>query len=466
MSFRINNNVTAMTAYRNLSSTGLEVSRSITRLSTGLRINSGADDPAGLIASENFRSQISGMSAALRNNQDALNYAKTADGALDEVSKLLRDARALAVANGNSSVDATQKAANQTQLNNILTSIDRVASTTAFGSRKLLNGGAGVTGTVTDATNFSSASLTGTFAGAAVNSNGMLSVNITTAADQAVVTGTQTYSAATATVTAGTFSINGKAFTVQAGQTVQNVLDMVNAQQTDTGVRASWAASAGVSFTAAAYGSDTTVTVTTGTAGTLFTAAGTVSDAGANAVAAVTYTYGTNTVSATFNQGRGLQLKDTDGNTINVTATGNTATNRTGVVQVLAGSSSFQIGSAGDQTAQLSLQNFSAGSLGLSSLDITGSNQTAALSALDAAVATVSSARGNIGSFMRNTIESNMRSLSITRESLVATESSIRDVDVAEEMTNYTKLQILQQAGLSVLAQANSAPQSVLSLLR
>ena len=119
MSFRVNNNTVAMNAYRNLSGTGSEIAKSINRLSTGLRINSGADDPAGLIASENFRRQISGMDAALRNNQDAMNYAKTADGALDEVSRLLRDARALTVANGNSTVDANQKQANQTQLNNI-----------------------------------------------------------------------------------------------------------------------------------------------------------------------------------------------------------------------------------------------------------------------------------------------------------------------------------------------------------
>ena len=98
MSFRINTNVSAMNAMRNLSMTGMSLANSVTRLSTGLRINNAGDDPSGLIASEKFRAQISGMDQALKNNQDAMNYAKTAEGALDEVNKLLRDARSLALA--------------------------------------------------------------------------------------------------------------------------------------------------------------------------------------------------------------------------------------------------------------------------------------------------------------------------------------------------------------------------------
>ena len=105
--------------------------------------------------------------------------------------------------------------------------------------------------------------------------------------------------------------------------------------------------------------------------------------------------------------------------------------------------------------------------LNLSNLDITTSSGAAdALKVIDQAIADVSKSRGNIGNFMRNVLESNVRSLGVAKENLAATESQIRDVDIAEEMTSYTKLQILQQSGLSVLAQANSSPQSVLSLLR
>jgi flagellin len=144
MSFRVNNNITAMNALRNLSANNVEFSKSINRLSTGLRINSAADDPAGLIVSENFRAQIGGLEQALRNNQDAVNYAKTAEGALDEVSRLLRDARALAVGAANSgTMSASQIQANQNQLQSIANSITRISSMTQFGTKKILDGSSG-----------------------------------------------------------------------------------------------------------------------------------------------------------------------------------------------------------------------------------------------------------------------------------------------------------------------------------
>jgi flagellin len=446
MSFRVNTNVNAMSAYRNLSNTGMDLSRSITRLSTGLRINSAADDPAGLIASENFRAQIS--------------------GAMDELSRLLRDARGLAVANGNSTVDANQKQANQTQLNNILGSITRISQTTSFGSKKLLNGSSGATATVNDVTNLETAYLTGTFGGLPVASNGVLNVQVTASAEQAVVTGTATYATGATTVGAGTFSINGTQFTTTAQTTRDQLIAMINDRESETGVYATVNGTNNIVLTSSQYGTNASVNLATSANGLILTTAGVSTDAGANAAATVTYAYGTNTVTSAFTSGQGLSLKDSDGNIIRLTAGGNRVATFNNAVQVMAGASSFQIGANADQTARLNLGNFTAGALGIATLDITGSDMTAALNAIDAAVQIVSTARANVGSFMRNTVESNIRSLSITKESLVATESSIRDIDVAEEMTTFTKLQILQQSGLSVLAQANSAPQSVLALLR
>ncbi len=137
MSFRVNNNIAAMNALRNVNQTGSEFGRAINRLSTGLRISSAADDPAGLIISENFRAQISSLEQAVRNNQDAVNFAKTAEGALDEVNRLLRDARSLAVASGNSAtLSSEQLQANQSQLNSIVSSITRISTSTAFGTKK------------------------------------------------------------------------------------------------------------------------------------------------------------------------------------------------------------------------------------------------------------------------------------------------------------------------------------------
>src|SRR5690606_15585436 len=129
----------------------------------GLRINDASDDPAGLIFSESFRAQISGTSAAIRNNQDALNYAKVAEGSLDEISRLLRDARTLAVSSGNNgTLSSSQLQANQNQFSLIMDSIDRIATTTAFGSKKLLDGSSGVKAVVVDAADIKSMNISGT----------------------------------------------------------------------------------------------------------------------------------------------------------------------------------------------------------------------------------------------------------------------------------------------------------------
>ncbi len=460
MSFRINTNVNAMNALRNLSMTGLEASKATTRLSTGLRINSGADDPSGLIASESYRAQLGGIDQALRNNQDAINFSKTAEGGLDEVNRLLRDARALAVANGNGTLDESQKQANQTQLNSILSSIDRIASTTSFGSKKMLDGSAGTQATVIKTGLIASAQFGGTIGGVAVNANADVTVNVTTAATRATVTGTVDTSGG---VAAGSFSINGKVFNTVATDTTASLIQKINEASSETGVTATAAAGI-VTLASSAFGSDAKINFVDSSG--VISAANTATTAsGVDAVASVTYNGGS---AVTFNAGKGLNLKDADGNSITLTAAGNTVANHGASVRLMAGSASFQVGGNAGQTASLSIGNFSSASLGLSgsAVNITGSDMSTALGALDSAIGTVAASRGRIGSFMKNTLESNVRALGIARENLAATESSIREIDVAEEMTNYTKLQILQQSGLSMLAQANQSPQAVLSLLR
>ncbi len=467
MSFRINTNVNAMNALRNLGMTGSELNKSTTRLSTGLRINSGADDPSGLIASESYRAQLGGIDQALRNNQDAMNFAKTAEGGLDEINRLLRDARSLAVANGNSTLDATQKAANQTQLNSILSSIDRVAGNTAFGSKKLLNGSAGTNASVISGVNIESASIGGKIGAGAVSAADSLDVQVTTAATRASVSGSKaTLTTGATAVGAGSFTLNGKSFSTTATTTRDQLIDQINAASSETGVTAAVGTN-NIVLTQLNFGSDSRVDLVDAN-GIIQSAAGTASAAGVDAVATVSYTDGTNTYTSTFNRGKGLELKDSDGNAIKLRTAGNTVTTHTDSVRVTNGSASFQIGANGGQSARLSLGNFNQASLGFNSsnTDITGTDMTSALGAIDSAIASVANSRGTIGSFMKNTLESNVRSLGIAKENLAATESSIREIDVAEEMTNYTKLQILQQSGLSMLSQANSAPQGVLSLLR
>ena len=472
-----------MGALRNLSNTTVETGKSMTRLSTGLRINSAADDPAGLIVSENFRAQITGLDQAVRNNQDAMNYAKTAEGALDEVNKLLNDARSLAVASGNgATLSDAQRQANQTQLNSIVNSITRISDNTSYGEKKLLNGSSGVTVTSTNSAKVEAFSFSGTFNGNAVTANGTVTVDMTTAAERAALTTSNaslaTFVGTTTSVGAGSFTLNGVSFSTGDGDTVADVIASINNSTGQTGITASFNNNA-IELTSVAYGEDAEVNLVD-SSGILLQAAGQDSDAGVDAVADVVVdvdgagtTYSAVTVS--FDQGSGLTLKDSYGNSIQLTTDGNDDTAAAALGQIVAGSASFQIGGNAGQTAVLSLSNFSASNLGqgevsgknLSNLSLlSDAGSTDALKVIDKAIEEVSKSRGDIGNFVRNTLESNVRALGIQKENLSASESSIRDVDVAEETTKFTKLQILQQSGLSMLAQANSFPQSVLSLLR
>jgi flagellin len=479
MSLRVNTNISALNALRNVGSTNQEFSKSINRLSTGLRINSAADDPAGLIISENFRAQMAGIDQAIRNSQDAINYVKTAEGALDEVNRLLRDARSLAVAAGNTAtLSDAQVQANQSQLNSIVASISRIAEQTQFGTKKLLNGSAGVTASVTSGANVSNMGFSGTFNGAAITTNSVITVEMTQAATRASVVGTRTFANATTTVGAGSFTINGKTFTTSATDTVLDVVGKINATSDSTGVVANWTATNGVTLRAVNYGSTQRVDLADSN-GILLTAAGTLAAVGADARATVHVdmngTDAGGVVTVSFASGNGLTLRDTAGNSITMTENGNLLGAATAVGQINVGKTQFQIGANAGQVANLSLGNFGASELGkgvvsgknLSNLDLmTASGADDALKVIDQAINQIALSRGEMGSFHRNVMDSNIRQLGIARENLAATESTIRDTDVASEMTNFTKLQILQQAGLSVLAQANAAPQSVLSLLR
>ncbi|MCL6475789.1 MAG: flagellin, partial [Firmicutes bacterium] len=213
----------------------------------------------------------------------------------------------------------------------------------------------------------------------------------------------------------------------------------------------------------------------------LFSGTNASSSVGVDAVVTVQVTTSAGVTSATFTGGRavgdsGLKVKDAYGNTLLLTEAGNsTSVSNTKVAVVTAQSLVFQIGANAGQVARVSLRDTRAGQLGttvvagksLQDIDVTTQQGAQdAIRIIDEAISQISQVRGNIGSFQKQVLESTIRSLNISRENLAASESAIRDTNVAEEVMNYTKLQILQQAGMAVLAQANAAPQAVLSLLR
>lgn len=488
VSLRINTNIAAMTALRNLNANGDNVQGSIERLSSGLRINSASDDPAGLIISEGMRSQISGLQQAMSNSQDAINMTKTAEGALQEVQRLLGDMRSLAVASANTAVaDANTLQANQTQIRSSIDSINRIAQETQFGTKKLLDGTAGVLANVTNASDASSIYVGGTFAGETVTT-GPVTIARVTQGTRATAALTQTFASASSIVTSsGSFVINGYSFSTNGSETVQSLVDRINSTAGTTGVTANLVPNGGnvsVALSQNNYGSHYGITyfdpsgVLNGASSVVNNGVDAVYNVSATTIAANGVTHVSTSL---FTGGRGaqdsgLKLTDTYGNAVMLTENGNAsvvAATQVGTVTV--GSMRFQIGAFADQNVSFSLPTVFADRLGtgavagasIAAIDLT--NQQGADNAIkiiDDAVTQLAQLRGQLGSFQKNFLESNTRSLDVAKTNLTASESTIRDADMAEEMTEYTKEQILQQSGLSMLAQANQQPQNILTLLK
>lgn len=482
MSLRINTNVSAMTALRNLGMAESDFSKSITRLSTGLRINSAADDPAGLIISEGLRSQIRGLNQAISNSQDAISLAKTAEGALNEVSTLLNNIRGLAVHSANSAVaDAAQLQANQSQIRSTLDSIHRIATQTSWGEKKLLNGAAGTTAGITQTNLVQSLYVGSTMNGQTVRS-GSITINRVTAAEKAT-TGqlATTFANAAAPVNAGTFVLNGQTFTVPTGASVGDVVNMINQQSDRTKVLASFVPTQGVVLTSTQFGSNFRINYTE-TSTILNGGVPAAPVAGTDAVFTVTVPVEPSpaTASETFTGGRGpgvdgLTLSSPSGNQLVLKDAGNAISASTLVGSLSVGSMRFQIGANADQAATFSIPNIDPDNLGvnavpgssLGSVDVTTTEGAQnAISIIEDAIRQVATLRGELGSFQKNFLESTVRSLGVAVENITASESQIRDADIAKEMTEFTKVQILRQSGMSVLAQASQAPQNVLQLLQ
>lgn len=485
MSLRINTNTQALNALRNLGSTVDKISMSIGKLSTGLRINTAGDDPAGLIISENMRSQIAGIDAAVRNSQDAINMTKTAEAAMGEVQELLRNIRGLAVNSANTAVvDAATLQANQSQIRSTLQSVNRIASSTSWGAKRLLDGSAGSVATVTDPTDVASIYMSGTFNGLPI-ANGAVGLRRLTAPAKATVTLGQQFTTTGDLVPAGTFVVNGYSFSTNGSETLTTVVAKFNEMSGTTGATATIADNGSgkyvVNLKSNSYGAQFPLNFFD-SASALHTSTSATAN-GTDGSYLVQATTTTGTASVTFTGGKGpkesgLVLTDNEGNKVMLNEAAITnigAGGFTSVGQVTAGSVRFQIGGNSGQSVAYSMPTIFPNNLGkgivagkaLADIDIT-TQQGAddAMKIIDEAVNQLAQWRGDLGGFQSNFLNSTVRSLGISKENLQASESAIRDADMAQEMTEYTRLQILQQSGMSMLAQANQAPQQVLQLLK
>ena len=474
MSSVINTNVSSLIAQRSLAMNNQNLNTSLQRLSTGLKINSGADDPAGLIASEALKAEQTGINAAIDNANRATNVIGTAEGGLNEVSNLLNQLQGLVNQSANTgALSADEVNANQLQVDSILNTINRISNSTSFQGKNLLDGSLAYTLSTAGTSAFAAmqvnaANLPGNKTESVVvqvlNSATLGKVSFAGAGGSAVIGGS-----------AVTLQIAGNVGTQQlsfAGSTkLSAVAAAINNITAETGVTAS-AAGASLAFKAQNYGSSQfvsvqavsgTFTVTGGTSGKAFG-----KDAKVNV----------NGATATVN-GTDVTYRDTNLD-MNFTLSSGLNNGKTKTFGITGGGATFSLGSHVTDTLKTSIgiQSVSTGSLGnatdgyLSSLATGGANQLTSTSLasaqqiIDKSINQVSSLRGRLGAFQTFALGSTINSLSVAYENISAANSSIADTDFASETANLTRYQILSQAATTVLSQANSAPQNVLTLLQ
>jgi flagellin len=475
MSSVINTNVGSLIAQRSLAANNAALNTSLKRLSTGLKINSGADDPAGLIASEALKAEKTGLTTAIDNANRATNIIGTAEGGLTEVSNLLNQLQGLVTQSANTgALSSDELKANQLQVDSILTTVNRIANSTSFQGKNLLDGSLAYT--LSTAGNSAFTAISVNAANLPGNKTESVVVQVLNSATLGKVSYTGAGPATSGVIGASavTLQIAGNSGTQQlsfAGSTkLSAVAAAINNITAQTGVTAS-ASGTNLSFKASNYGSSQFVSVSS-LSGTFNVTGGTSGKAyGKDAKVNV------NGAAATVD-GTDVTYRD---NNIDLTFTASAALNngKTKTFGITGGGATFSLGSKVTDSLKTSIgiQSVSTGSLGdsatgfLNSLASGGANQltssslSTAQSIVSKSINQVSSLRGRLGAFQTFTLGSTVNSLSVAYENISAANSSIADTNFAAETANLTRYQILSQAATTVLSQANSAPQSVLTLL-
>jgi len=489
MASTINTNINSLTAQRNLGMTATSLATSIQRLSSGLRINSAKDDAAGLAISERFTSQVRGLNQAVRNANDGISLAQTAEGALKASGDILQRVRELAVQSANATNSASDRQALQAEVGQLVSELDRISQTTEFNGSKLLDGtfgtqqfqvGANANQTITAATanlrtnvygNNQTKNNAGAATLAAITANGNTGGNVT-------ING----------------SIGSATVSTASNSTAKANTALINAQTVETGVTATARTDMNVSFAAAgAYSLTLQSDNSTAVSISFSLAAATTAEGLSSAVSAINDQSSKTGVIASLNStgsaviltnasGNDIALSDTaalnagdvtvtkldedlaasgGGVTLNAAATVAQTATVTGYI-TLDSSKSFSVGVSAGNT----LTGSSSSLKKVSDLDITDfKSATNSLKTVDSAIAFISGQRASLGA-LQSRFETAINNLQVTSENLQASRSRILDADFAQETANLSRAQILQQAGTAMVVQANQLPQGVLALLR
>nr|WP_320026578.1 flagellin [uncultured Acetobacterium sp.] len=408
---RINHNIAALNTYNKLSANQATTAKSLEKLSSGLKINRAGDDAAGLAISEKMRGQIRGLDQASANSSDGISLIKTAEGALNETHSILQRMRELAVQSANDTNTDGDRAEIQKEVNQLNDEIDRISETTQFNTKNLLDGSMGA-GVATSAANVNT--------NTAIGSGTLATTALQSLTDKA-----------------------GNSLGIQSGDVIS--ISWVKDGATVTG----------------------SVTVASGSTMADIDTAITDGAAAYSGVNGVKFTAGTAGFAGAIN-GLTFSVKDSAGVTrASATNALSSFTETTQAANVRAdGQATLQIGANTSQNMQVSIENMSTAALGTKGLQVGNQGQAnVAITVIDSATQKVSAERSKLGA-VQNRLEHTINNLGTSSENMTSAESRIRDVDMAKEMMDFTKNNILSQAAQAMLAQANQQPQGVLQLLQ
>ncbi len=461
---KINHNISALVANGHLSRTNNALDKSLERLSSGYRINHAADDSAGMAISQKMKTQIRGLEQASRNASDGISVIQTAEGALGEIEAMLQRARELAVQAANGTNTGEDREAIQKEVAQLKNEIQRISDDTEFNKKSLLNGDL-------DRKSYSN----NIYVNLVSLSDEVESLAYDITVDKEAVNASFEGNAAPTIGAAGaqnegTVIINGEEISIKKGQSLESIkTDILNACDRAGILCEGGAAPDPFTFTANEAGSHRKVEIACtnpALATELGIATGTATP-GEDAEISLNGGFGTTAV--TTAKGNLVTIKDQSGFEMKLEILPGAMGQAAGAAKVTvldAGPMTLQIGANEGQDVDISIPETSPKTLGIENLNLmTQDGASEGLTMIDEAIEITSGIRAKLGAY-QNRMEHAIANLDVASQNLTEALSRIEDADMAEEMATFTQQNVLAQAGVSMLAQANERPQQVLSLLQ
>ncbi len=461
---QINHNISALIANGHLKTTNRALDKSIERLSSGYRINHAADDAAGMAISQKMKTQIAGLEQASRNASDGISVIQTAEGALNEVQAILQRSRELAVQAANGTNTPEDREAIQKEIDQLMKEIDRISTDTEFNTKALLDGNLDRK-TYTNSTSVSLISISDAVA------CDTYELTVTAAGKSAEITGEALAGTGATEIGAeGSVIINGETVEIAIDDTYDEALDKIREVCDRCNISLEITDNK-LNFKTVEAGKDQSISIQC--AVDLQTKLGLPADktvSGDDATLQLKAEADGGKFSDTCTviaDGNVVRITDSDGFEMKFEIDEKIAANAAVSISVLdAGPMLLQIGSNEGQTVEVAIPEVSTRTLGLEHLNLlTEKLASDGITMLDEAINKVSEVRSKLGAY-QNRLEHAIANLDTSAENLTEALSRIEDVDMAEEMANYTQKNVLAQAGVSMVSQANERPQTILSLLQ